>query len=317
MTSSKKDAAVSFDWNTSIKPLLVASHNNFAFNADLFKLARSIQSSCNEILDHAPEFEPFYSSFVSLSAHFITANFNQIPKNEFSAVSAACRTCIDFILLHLEKHYDQTSVTSKQLLLLIKGLCKGTGCLQKSDTMKLTATMKSFQLPPNVRPTMGMDKSLEDQDPKSSKARSDPLSEIVDFLSSPLTSVDVKNGKDKQETASMSNIAKPIKDLLVEGNIRYLLRKDAGSILISACSKLPFFGRYTQMANDMLQKNKISFLTETTECLYTQELYPSLRADLTTVSLIISLPLFEPLAAERLSKITRLLRGSTSWRRVG
>lgn len=303
MTSSKRDVAVSFDWNTSIKPLLAASHNNFVFNADLLKLVRSIQSSCKEILDHAPEFEPFYSSFISLSAHFITTNFSQIPKNEFSAVSATCRTCIDFILSHLEKHYDQTSVTSKQLLLLIKGFCKGTGCLQKSDTMKLTATMKSFQLPPNVRPTIGTDKNLEDQDAKSSKSRSDPLLEIVDFLSSPLTSNDVKTDKDKQESASTSSVEKSVKDLLIEANIRYLLRKEAGSILINACSKLPFFGRYTQMANDLLQRSKISFLSEMTECLTTQELYSSLRADLTTVSLVISLPLFEPLITERLSKL--------------
>jgi len=40
--SSLQDLCGSFDWNTSVKPLLTASHNNFAFN-DMLKLARSIE----------------------------------------------------------------------------------------------------------------------------------------------------------------------------------------------------------------------------------------------------------------------------------
>lgn len=102
--------------------------------------------SCSEsdILHHDKQYEPFYSSFVALSAHYITTVCGQstylslsllchinifeqvfwflqptdclnlfllVPRNQLLSVAAACKVLIEFSLLRLENPDEACAVS--------------------------------------------------------------------------------------------------------------------------------------------------------------------------------------------------------------
>lgn len=58
-------------WEVAVRPLLSASYSAFEMK-ELPQLVASVIESESEILHHEKQYEPFYSSFVALSTHYIT-----------------------------------------------------------------------------------------------------------------------------------------------------------------------------------------------------------------------------------------------------
>lgn len=105
-------------------------------------------SSESEILHHDKQYEPFYSSFVALSAHYITTVCGQskcllshlympllessasyilisfflyflgglVPRNQLLSVAAACKVLIEFSLLRLENPDEACAVSQVRLV---------------------------------------------------------------------------------------------------------------------------------------------------------------------------------------------------------
>ncbi|XP_010769119.1 LOW QUALITY PROTEIN: E3 ubiquitin-protein ligase UBR4 [Notothenia coriiceps] len=138
------------EWTAAVRPLLSASYTAFE-TKELPQLIGSIINSESDILHHDKQYEPFYSSFVALSAHYITTVCGQIPRNQLLSVAAACKVLIEFSLLRLENPDEACAVSQKHLILLIKGLCTGCSRLDRTEIITFTAMMKSAKLPQTVK----------------------------------------------------------------------------------------------------------------------------------------------------------------------
>ncbi|CAG03215.1 unnamed protein product [Tetraodon nigroviridis] len=168
------------EWTAAVRPLLSASYTAFE-TRELPQLIGSIINSESDILHHDKQYEPFYSSFVALSAHYITTVCGQIPRNQLLSVAAACKVLIEFSLMRLENPDEACAVSQvrnsnlpdevqvkgrksaedlttvllippqKHLILLIKGLCTGCSRLDRTEIITFTAMMKSAKLPQTVK----------------------------------------------------------------------------------------------------------------------------------------------------------------------
>lgn len=303
-----------------VKPLLAASYSAFNKN-EIPDFSRVISKSEEELFNHDEEYEPFYSAFVALSAHYLGASAGSVTKANLPCVVSATKVLLSFLLNRLQKYNSNCTIPQKYIMILIKGLCEGTGSLPKQEVVTFTAMLKSAKSPAHITETT----TEEEPEPKESKRpRLDFGQNIFDQLTSVLEEVTPFNSHSSKSVdapvESLNNdgdttivhVADPIDEvqlLFAKKNLANLLQLNGSEILVDVCSRLPLLARYVHRCREAI--NGISFVLPVTlsEALTARNSYPSLLNDVSIVWRAFSLPVLEPLTSRQLEKITIVTLG--------
>ncbi|XP_069096233.1 E3 ubiquitin-protein ligase UBR4 isoform X5 [Pleurodeles waltl] len=304
-------------WEVAVRPLLSASYAAFDLK-ELAPLLSSVIESESEILHHDKQYEPFYSSFVALSTHYITTVCGQIPRNQLQSVSAACRVLIEFSLLRLENPDEACAVSQKHLILLIKGLCTGCSRLDRTEIITFTAMMKSAKLPRTVTTLSDVEDQKELTSPVSSELRQKEVQ--LNFLNQ-LTSIfnprmaatlpsgpqsQVEIDTDDQGSVDQASAAKT-KSIFVAQNVASLQELGGSEKLLRVCLNLPYFLRYINRFQDAVSANSFFIMPATVaDATAVRNGFHSLVIDVTMALDTLSLPVLEPLTPARLQDVTVL-----------
>ncbi|KTG44696.1 hypothetical protein cypCar_00010069, partial [Cyprinus carpio] len=272
------------EWTAAVRPLLSASYTAFE-TKELPQLIGSIINSESEILHHDKQYEPFYSSFVALSAHYITTVCGQIPRNQLLSVAAACKVLIEFSLLRLENPDEACAVSQKHLILLIKGLCTGCSRLDRTEIITFTAMMKSAKLPQTVKTLSDVEDQKELPSPVNPELRQKEVQ--MNFFNQ-LTSV---------FNPDITMLASPSAHMQVGGSEK----------LLRVCLNLPYFLRYINRFQDAVSANSFFIMPATVaDATAVRNGFHSLVIDVTMALDTLSLPVLEPLTPGRLLDVTVL-----------
>uniref|UniRef100_A0A672LJA4 Ubiquitin protein ligase E3 component n-recognin 4 n=1 Tax=Sinocyclocheilus grahami TaxID=75366 RepID=A0A672LJA4_SINGR len=296
------------EWTAAVRPLLSASYTAFE-TKELPQLIGSIINSESEILHHDKQYEPFYSSFVALSAHYITTVCGQIPRNQLLSVAAACKVLIEFSLLRLENPDEACAVSQKHLILLIKGLCTGCSRLDRTEIITFTAMMKSAKLPQTVKTLSDVEDQKELPSPVNPELRQKEVQ--MNFFNQ-LTSVfnpDItmlgENECDDQ-TTDQATQAK-MKNAFISQNVSSLQELGGSEKLLRVCLNLPYFLRYINRFQDAVSANSFFIMPATVaDATAVRNGFHSLVIDVTMALDTLSLPVLEPLTPGRLLDVTVL-----------
>ncbi|XP_017342515.1 E3 ubiquitin-protein ligase UBR4 isoform X1 [Ictalurus punctatus] len=305
------------EWTAAVRPLLSASYTSFE-TKELPQLVGSIINSESEILHHDKQYEPFYSSFVALSAHYITTVCGQIPRNQLLSVAAACKVLIEFSLLRLENPDEACAVSQKHLILLIKGLCTGCSRLDRTEIITFTAMMKSAKLPQTVKTLSDVEDQKELPTPVNPELRHkevqmnffNQLTSVFnpDFtvLSSPSAHMQAEGEIDDQTTADQATQAK-MKNAFISQNVSSLQELGGSEKLLRVCLNLPYFLRYINRFQDAVSANSFFIMPATVaDATAVRNGFHSLVIDVTMALDTLSLPVLEPLTPGRLLDVTVL-----------
>nr|XP_033777630.1 E3 ubiquitin-protein ligase UBR4 isoform X4 [Geotrypetes seraphini] len=304
-------------WEVAVRPLLSASYSAFELK-ELPQLLSSVIDSESEILHHDKQYEPFYSSFVALSTHYISTVCGQIPRNQLQSVAAACKVLIEFSLLRLENPDEACAVSQKHLILLIKGLCTGCSCLDRTEIITFTAMMKSAKLPQTVKTLSDVEDQKELTSPVSPELRQKEVQ--MNFLNQ-LTSVfnprvasssalapqpEVEaEGSDQSSTDQAS--ALKTKNVFIAQNVASLQELGGSEKLLGVCLNLPYFLRYINRFQDAVSANSFFIMPATVaDATAVRNGFHSLVIDVTMALDTLSLPVLEPLTPSRLQDVTVL-----------
>uniref|UniRef100_W5MAW8 Ubiquitin protein ligase E3 component n-recognin 4 n=1 Tax=Lepisosteus oculatus TaxID=7918 RepID=W5MAW8_LEPOC len=305
------------EWTAAVRPLLSASYTAFE-TKELPQLVGSIINSESEILHHDKQYEPFYSSFVALSAHYITTVCGQIPRNQLLSVAAACKVLIEFSLLRLENPDEACAVSQKHLILLIKGLCTGCSRLDRTEIITFTAMMKSAKLPQTVKTLSDVEDQKELPSPVNPELRQkevqmnffNQLTSVfnpdVTLLASPSTHAQAESDGDDQTTADQATQAK-MKNAFISQNVASLQELGGSEKLLRVCLNLPYFLRYINRFQDAVSANSFFIMPATVaDATAVRNGFHSLVIDVTMALDTLSLPVLEPLTPGRLLDVTVL-----------
>ncbi|XP_072282665.1 E3 ubiquitin-protein ligase UBR4 isoform X6 [Pyxicephalus adspersus] len=303
-------------WDVAVRPLLSASYSAFDMK-ELPQLLTSVIESESEILHHDKQYEPFYSSFVALSTHYITTVCNQIPRNQLQSVAAACKVLLEFCLLRLESPDEACAVSQKHLILLIKGLCTGTSRLDRTEIITFTAMMKSSKLPQTVQTLSDVEDQKESTVQLSPELRQKEVK--MNFLNQ-LTSVfnprsstssaapahtQVESEGD-DSTCDQASAAKT-KSIFMAQNVASLQELGGSEKLLRVCLNLPYFLRYINRFQDAVSANSFFIMPATVgDATAVRNGFHSLVIDVTMALDTLSLPVMEPLTPPRLKDVTLL-----------
>ncbi|CAB1330321.1 unnamed protein product [Coregonus sp. 'balchen'] len=284
------------DWAADVRPLLSASYTAFE-TKELPQLIGSIINSESEILHHDKQYEPFYSSFVALSAHYITTVCGQIPRNQLLSVAAACK---------------------KHLILLIKGLCTGCSRLDRTEIITFTAMMKSAKLPQTVKTLSDVEDHKEVLSPVNPELRHkevqmnffNQLTSVFNpdltLLASPSGHTQAESESDDQATTDQTFQAK-MKNAFVSQNVSSLQELGGSEKLLRVCLNLPYFLRYINRFQDAVSANSFFIMPATVgDATAVRNGFHSLVIDVTMALDTLSLPVLEPLTPGRLLDMTVL-----------
>ncbi|XP_058849008.1 E3 ubiquitin-protein ligase UBR4 isoform X2 [Acipenser ruthenus] len=305
------------EWTAAVRPLLAASYTAFE-TKELPQLVGSIINSESQILHHDKQYEPFYSSFVALSAHYITTVCGQIPRNQLLSVTAACKVLIEFSLLRLENPDEACAVSQKHLILLIKGLCTGCSRLDRTEIITFTAMMKSAKLPQTVQTLSDVEDQKELPSPVNPEMRQkevqmnffNQLTSVfnpdVNMLSAPSTQTQVEGESDDQPSVDQATQAK-MKNAFISQNVASLQQLGGSEKLLRVCLNLPYFLRYINRFQDAVSANSFFIMPATvSDATAVRNGFHSLVIDVTMALDTLSLPVLEPLTPERLLDVTVL-----------
>ncbi|XP_067662559.1 E3 ubiquitin-protein ligase UBR4-like [Haliotis asinina] len=297
----------------AIKPLLSASYSSFNKN-DLPDLTKGILKSEKDILEHDDEFEPFYSSFVALSSHFISASSSNLTKSTLIQASNSCRVLLRFMLLRLQNHNESCTISQKYLMILIKGLCNGGGCLPKADVVTFASMLKSATRPPYI--TDEDDTEQEEIKPKEVKRpRLDTGNNLFDQLTSVFdemgsggvpkttTPTEAVNNDSNNTVIHVADSTEEMTSLFAKKNTAHLLQLNGANVLVDCCFQLTFLGKYIQRYKDAVAGKTFLMPGTLSEALTTRNSYQALLSDISIVWRAFSLPALEPLTPKRLEKI--------------
>ncbi|XP_016135663.1 E3 ubiquitin-protein ligase UBR4-like [Sinocyclocheilus grahami] len=304
------------EWTAAVRPLLSASYTAFE-TKELPQLIGSIINSESEILHHDKQYEPFYSSFVALSAHYITTVCGQIPRNQLLSVAAACKVLIEFSLLRLENPDEACAVSQKHLILLIKGLCTGCSRLDRTEIITFTAMMKSAKLPQTVKTLSDVEDQKELPSPVNPELRQkevqmnffNQLTSVfnpdITMLASPSAHMQGENECDDQ-TTDQATQAK-MKNAFISQNVSSLQELGGSEKLLRVCLNLPYFLRYINRFQDAVSANSFFIMPATVaDATAVRNGFHSLVIDVTMALDTLSLPVLEPLTPGRLLDVTVL-----------
>ncbi|EPQ18169.1 E3 ubiquitin-protein ligase UBR4 [Myotis brandtii] len=272
----------------------------------------------SEILHHEKQYEPFYSSFVALSTHYITTVCSLIPRNQLQSVAAACKVLIEFSLLRLENPDEACAVSQKHLILLIKGLCTGCSRLDRTEIITFTAMMKSAKLPQTVKTLSDVEDQKELASPVSPELRQKEVQ--MNFLNQ-LTSVfnprtiasppvgpqtPVEGENDEQSSTDQASAIKT-KNVFIAQNVASLQELGGSEKLLRVCLNLPYFLRYINRFQDAVLANSFFIMPATVaDATAVRNGFHSLVIDVTMALDTLSLPVLEPLNPSRLQDVTVL-----------
>uniref|UniRef100_T1IY63 UBR-type domain-containing protein n=1 Tax=Strigamia maritima TaxID=126957 RepID=T1IY63_STRMM len=300
------------EWSSCVKPILAASVVPFSKN-DIPELVRSIVKCEHEILHHEEQYASFYSSFTALSAHYLSSSAGQMTKSQMSNATQAGRILLKFFLIKLQKYDEQCCLSQKQLMILIKGLCKGIGFLQRTDVITLTSMMKAAKLPAHIKTqTPGVEKT-EEEVKEIKRPRVDPCHAILEQLMTPYHDLTNKKSEgpieliDKDGDTTISHITDPVqevKNLFAMKNVASLQQLNAGDILIDMCLELPYLHRYVSRFQDAVAGKGFSVPNSVPDAVSVRSSFQLLTNDVIIVWRVLSLPVLEPLNDERLQKLT-------------
>ncbi|XP_030194560.1 E3 ubiquitin-protein ligase UBR4 isoform X5 [Gadus morhua] len=317
MASSGEDGE--HEWTAAVRPLLSASYTAFE-TKELPQLVGSIINSESEILHHDKQYEPFYSSFVALSAHYITTVCGQIPRNQLQSVASACKVLIEFSLLRLENPDEACAVSQKHLILLIKGLCTGCSRLDRTEIITFTAMMKSAKLPQTVKTLSDVEDQKELPSVLNPELRHKEVQmnffnqltsvfnpDLTTLLSSPSAShTQAESDCDEQMTTDQAIQAK-MKNAFVSQNVSSLQELGGSEKLLRVCLNLPYFLRYINRFQDAVSANSFFIMPATVaDATAVRNGFHSLVIDVTMALDTLSLPVLEPLTPGRLLDMTVL-----------
>ncbi|XP_041369615.1 E3 ubiquitin-protein ligase UBR4-like [Gigantopelta aegis] len=298
--------------STAVKSLLSASYSSFNKN-DLPNLTKGILKSENHIFEHDEEYEPFYSSFVALATHFLSASSSNLSKSDLSQTTSACQVLLRFLLQRLQTHSESCTISQKYLMILIKGLCKGNGCLPKADVVTFASMLKSAERPSNIIEDGEETKSKETKLPRLDTGSNlfDQLTSVFDEVSSTSTSksdgpVEVVGSDGVTTVMHVNDAVEEMTAIFARKNTQILLQLDGASILLDACSHLVFLGKYMQRVKDAIAGKTFLMPGTLSEALTTRNSFQSLLSDISIVWRSFSLPALEPLTPKRLDKIVNI-----------
>ncbi|TRY87095.1 hypothetical protein DNTS_009169 [Danionella cerebrum] len=304
------------EWTAAVRPLLSASYTAFE-TKELPQLIGSIINSESEILHHDKQYEPFYSSFVALSAHYITTVCGQIPRNQLLSVAAACKVLIEFSLLRLENPDEACAVSQKHLILLIKGLCTGCSRLDRTEIITFTAMMKSAKLPQTVKTLSDVEDQKEIPSPVNPELRQkevqmnffNQLTSVfnpdITMLASPSAALQGEN-ECEDPTTDQATQSK-MKNAFVSQNVSSLQELGGSEKLLRVCLNLPYFLRYINRFQDAVSANSFFIMPATVaDATAVRNGFHSLVIDVTMALDTLSLPVLEPLTPGRLLDVTVL-----------
>uniref|UniRef100_A0A8D2M8Y4 UBR-type domain-containing protein n=1 Tax=Zonotrichia albicollis TaxID=44394 RepID=A0A8D2M8Y4_ZONAL len=272
----------------------------------------------SEILHHDKQYEPFYSSFVALSTHYITTVCGLIPRNQLQSVAAACKVLIEFSLLRLENPDEACAVSQKHLILLIKGLCTGCSRLDRTEIITFTAMMKSAKLPQTVKTLSDVEDQKELASPVSPELRQKEVQ--MNFLnqltsvfnprvsSSPSITTETQvEGESEDQAATDQTSATKTKSIFIAQNVASLQELGGSEKLLRVCLNLPYFLRYINRFQDAVSANSFFIMPATVaDATAVRNGFHSLVIDVTMALDTLSLPVLEPLTPTRLQDVTVL-----------
>ncbi|KAK7478490.1 hypothetical protein BaRGS_00030249, partial [Batillaria attramentaria] len=304
-------------WSLAIKPLLSSSYASFPKN-DLPEFTKAILRSERDILDHDDEHEPFYSSFVALASHCLSTECNALSRSSVAQVAPACKVLLRFLLHRMQSRTESCTISQKYLMILIRGLCKGGGCLSKSDVVTFSSMLKASKQPPIIRGEADSAEPVEQTEQKEKKLmRLDTGSNLFDQMTSVFDQVvhlmttkpDIGleatsvTERDTRGTTATGDMAEEMATVFGGKNCSSLLQLNGANILMDACAQLPFLSKYQQRCKDALAGTAFLLPATLSEALTTRNSYQSILSDLTVVWMAYSLPVLEPLTPKRLEKI--------------
>uniref|UniRef100_A0A672LG87 Ubiquitin protein ligase E3 component n-recognin 4 n=1 Tax=Sinocyclocheilus grahami TaxID=75366 RepID=A0A672LG87_SINGR len=300
------------EWTAAVRPLLSASYTAFE-TKELPQLIGSIINSESEILHHDKQYEPFYSSFVALSAHYITTVCGQIPRNQLLSVAAACKVLIEFSLLRLENPDEACAVSQKHLILLIKGLCTGCSRLDRTEIITFTAMMKSAKLPQTVKTLSDVEDQKELPSPVNPELRQKEVqmnffNQLTSVFNPDITMLASPSGENEcdDQTTDQATQAK-MKNAFISQNVSSLQELGGSEKLLRVCLNLPYFLRYINRFQDAVSANSFFIMPATVaDATAVRNGFHSLVIDVTMALDTLSLPVLEPLTPGRLLDVTVL-----------
>ncbi|XP_059232403.1 E3 ubiquitin-protein ligase UBR4 isoform X2 [Mustela nigripes] len=304
-------------WEVAVRPLLSASYSAFEMK-ELPQLVASVIESESEILHHEKQYEPFYSSFVALSTHYITTVCSLIPRNQLQSVAAACKVLIEFSLLRLENPDEACAVSQKHLILLIKGLCTGCSRLDRTEIITFTAMMKSAKLPQTVKTLSDVEDQKELASPVSPELRQKEVQ--MNFLnqltsvfnprtvaSPPMGPQTPAEGENDEQSSTDQASAIKTKNVFIAQNVASLQELGGSEKLLRVCLNLPYFLRYINRFQDAVLANSFFIMPATVaDATAVRNGFHSLVIDVTMALDTLSLPVLEPLNPSRLQDVTVL-----------
>ncbi|XP_022084216.1 E3 ubiquitin-protein ligase UBR4-like isoform X1 [Acanthaster planci] len=225
---------------------------------------------------------------------------------------------MDLCLQRMLKYKLACSVSQRNLMSLVEGLCTGTGQLQRSNIVTLTAMLKAAQLPPSTTPT---------EEPESEGTTSTTLVKIsdtrpisqADFLKqlmsafsestphySSCTSLKTEKLEDKS-TPTKTDPSSDMQAYFAARNIDNLHALHGADILLDVCLNLPFLQRYINAFRDAA--NGLLFVLPSTaaDASSMKASFPSLLNDMTIVSRVLALPTLEPMTPDHMEKLTTVV----------
>ncbi|TWW56459.1 E3 ubiquitin-protein ligase UBR4 [Takifugu flavidus] len=308
------------EWTAAVRPLLSASYTAFE-TKELPQLIGSIINSEADILHHDKQYEPFYSSFVALSAHYITTVCGQIPRNQLLSVAAACKVLIEFSLMRLENPDEACAVSQKHLILLIKGLCTGCSRLDRTEIITFTAMMKSAKLPQTVKTLSDVEDQKELPSAVSPELRQKEVQmnffnqltsvfnpDLTTILGSPSAAhMQASAESDCDDLSTDQAIQAKMKNAFVSQNVSSLQELGGSEKLLRVCLNLPYFLRYINRFQDAVSANSFFIMPATVaDATAVRNGFHSLVIDVTMALDTLSLPVLEPLTPGRLLDMTVL-----------
>ncbi|XP_028343585.1 E3 ubiquitin-protein ligase UBR4 isoform X5 [Physeter macrocephalus] len=304
-------------WEVAVRPLLSASYSAFEMK-ELPQLVASVIESESEILHHEKQYEPFYSSFVALSTHYITTVCSLIPRNQLQSVAAACKVLIEFSLLRLENPDEACAVSQKHLILLIKGLCTGCSRLDRTEIITFTAMMKSAKLPQTVKTLSDVEDQKELAAPvspelKQKEVQMNFLNQLTSVFnprtvaSSPVGPQTPAEGENDEQSSTDQASAIKTKNVFIAQNVASLQELGGSEKLLRVCLNLPYFLRYINRFQDAVLANSFFIMPATVaDATAVRNGFHSLVIDVTMALDTLSLPVLEPLTPSRLQDVTVL-----------
>ncbi|XP_022407757.1 E3 ubiquitin-protein ligase UBR4 isoform X2 [Delphinapterus leucas] len=304
-------------WEVAVRPLLSASYSAFEMK-ELPQLVASVIESESEILHHEKQYEPFYSSFVALSTHYITTVCSLIPRNQLQSVAAACKVLIEFSLLRLENPDEACAVSQKHLILLIKGLCTGCSRLDRTEIITFTAMMKSAKLPQTVKTLSDVEDQKELAAPvspelKQKEVQMNFLNQLTSVFnprtvaSSPVGPQTPAEGENDEQSSTDQASAIKTKNVFIAQNVASLQELGGSEKLLRVCLNLPYFLRYINRFQDAVLANSFFIMPATVaDATAVRNGFHSLVIDVTMALDTLSLPVLEPLNPSRLQDVTVL-----------